>query len=53
MPELEFSPAEVMSLLLANKQSPRKAVDNVGKWIEQTREEKKKVKGIDSLMLSE
>ncbi|KAK5282860.1 hypothetical protein LTS03_011482 [Exophiala xenobiotica] len=53
MPELEFSPAEVMSLLLANKQSPQQAVDNVEKWIEKTRDEKGKVKRVESWMLSE
>ncbi len=40
VPKLEFSPDEIMSLLLANKQSPRQAIAIVGKWMERTREER-------------
>ncbi|KAF2184558.1 hypothetical protein K469DRAFT_579354, partial [Zopfia rhizophila CBS 207.26] len=42
VPKLEFSPAEIMSLLLANKQSPRHAIASVDTWIERSREERKK-----------
>jgi chaperone BCS1 len=52
VPKLEFSPAEIMSLLLANKQSPRQAVDNVEVWMEKIKEEKKKVKRANSWVLS-
>ncbi|KAH8695736.1 mitochondrial chaperone bcs1 [Phaeosphaeriaceae sp. PMI808] len=41
VPKLEFSPAEIMSLLLAHKRSPREAINNVDAWIEKIREEKK------------
>jgi chaperone BCS1 len=53
VPKLEFSPAEIMSLLLVNKQSPRQAVDNVEVWMEKIKEEKKKVKRADSWLFSE
>jgi chaperone BCS1 len=52
VPKLEFSPAE-MSLLLANKQSPRQAIDNVDAWMEKIREERKKLKRTDSWVLDE
>jgi mitochondrial chaperone BCS1 len=51
VPKLEFSPAEIMSLLLANKQSPRQAIDNVDAWVEKVREERKKLKRPDSWVL--
>ena len=44
VPKYEFSSAEIISFLLANKQSPRQAVDNVEVWMKKIREEKKKVK---------
>ncbi|KAH8704294.1 BCS1 N terminal-domain-containing protein [Phaeosphaeriaceae sp. PMI808] len=53
VPRLEFSPAEIMSLLLANKQSPRQAINNVDVWMETIREERKKLKRADSWVLDE
>jgi chaperone BCS1 len=53
VPKLEFSPAEIMSLLLANKQSPQQAIDNVDAWIERIREERKRFKRADSWVLNE
>ncbi|OCT54304.1 hypothetical protein CLCR_01008 [Cladophialophora carrionii] len=53
VPEREFSPAEVISHLLAKKHSPRQAIDNVEKWVERTRDEKRKVKRVDSWALGE
>ena len=42
VPELKFSPAEIQSFLLVNKQSPGIAVANVAQWV--TEEERKKGK---------
>jgi chaperone BCS1 len=42
VPELTFSPAEIQSFLLVNKQSPGMAVANVAQWV--TEEERKKGK---------
>ncbi|KAH8708411.1 P-loop containing nucleoside triphosphate hydrolase protein [Phaeosphaeriaceae sp. PMI808] len=42
VPKLEFSPAEIMSLLLANKQSPRHAIASVDTWVERIRKERNK-----------
>jgi len=42
IPESEFSPAEIMSFLLANKHSPVRAVAGVGDWMERNREEGKR-----------
>lgn len=42
VPELEFSPAELMSLLLANKRSPHQAIASVDGWMKKAREERKK-----------
>ncbi|KAH8706865.1 BCS1 N terminal-domain-containing protein [Phaeosphaeriaceae sp. PMI808] len=53
VPKLEFSPAEIMSLLLANKQSPRQAINDVDAWMETVREEKKKLKRADSWVLND
>jgi chaperone BCS1 len=53
LPKLEFSQAEIMSLLLANKQSPQQAINNVDAWVEKIREERKKVKRVDSWVLNE
>jgi hypothetical protein len=53
VPKLEFSPAKITSLLLANKQSPRQAIDNVDAWIEKVREERKKLKRADSWVLND
>lgn len=44
MPELEFSPAEILSFLVVNKQSPSIVVDNVVQWMTKIREERKKAK---------
>jgi len=52
VPKYEFSSAEIMSILLANKQSPRHAIDNVEVWMKKIREQKKKVKRADSWMLN-
>jgi hypothetical protein len=43
-PERGFSPAEIQSFLLVNKQSPGMAVANVGQWVTDIMEERKKVK---------
>ena len=43
VPKLEFSPADILSFLLENKQSPEQVVDNVGVWVMKMREGKKKV----------
>jgi mitochondrial chaperone BCS1 len=40
VPELEFSPAEILSLLLENRQSPESAVASVETWVARVREEK-------------
>jgi chaperone BCS1 len=40
VPESEFSPAEVLSLLLENRQSPESAVASVEAWVARVREEK-------------
>lgn len=43
MPKLEFSPAEILSFLLANKHSPHHAIANVAAWMEKLREERTKL----------
>jgi chaperone BCS1 len=48
VPQLEFSPAEILSFLLENRQSPGMAVENVQQWTIRMREVKKKVKRADS-----
>lgn len=52
VPKLEFSPAEIVSVLLANKQSPRLAIENIDAWLEKFREEWKKFKRADSWVLN-
>jgi mitochondrial chaperone BCS1 len=42
VPESEFSPAEVLSLLLQHRRSPADAVANVEAWVTRVREEKRK-----------
>jgi mitochondrial chaperone BCS1 len=42
VPELEFSSAEVLSLLLVHRHSREDAVANVDAWVTRTREEKRK-----------
>jgi chaperone BCS1 len=44
VPELEFSPAEIVSFLLEYRQSPGEAIDNVEAWTTKIREERKKAK---------
>ncbi|KAK0628277.1 BCS1 N terminal-domain-containing protein [Bombardia bombarda] len=48
VPKLEFSPAEILSFLLENKQSAAMALDHAQEWMTRTREERKKVKRADS-----
>jgi len=49
VPESEFSPAKVLSLLLEHKQSPESAVGNMEAWVARVREEKRnKLKREDS-----
>jgi chaperone BCS1 len=43
VPKLEFSPAEVLSFLLANKHSPHHAIANVAAWMEKLQEERTKL----------
>jgi chaperone BCS1 len=40
VPELEFSPAELLSFLMGYRQSPREAIDNVEIWMTRIREAK-------------
>ncbi len=42
MPKQEFSPAEIMSLLVENRHSPCEAMENMQPWITRTREERAK-----------
>ncbi|KAH6670568.1 mitochondrial chaperone bcs1 [Halenospora varia] len=44
VPELEFSPAELLSFLIGYRQSPEEVVDNVELWMMRIREERKKAK---------
>jgi chaperone BCS1 len=44
VPELKFSPAEIQSFLLVNKQSPVMAVANVDQWMTKIMDERKKAK---------
>lgn len=44
VPELELSPAEILSFLLDYRRSPGEAIDNVEAWIARIREERKKAK---------
>ncbi|KAL5373610.1 hypothetical protein PMIN06_012491 [Paraphaeosphaeria minitans] len=53
IPEFEFSPAEIMSFLLANKHLPRRAVADVGAWVEKSREERKKLSRTNSWVLND
>ncbi|PSN59001.1 P-loop containing nucleoside triphosphate hydrolase protein [Corynespora cassiicola Philippines] len=47
----EFSPAEILSFLLANKHSPHHAVANVAAWMKKLREERMKLTGASSWAL--
>ncbi|KEY70777.1 hypothetical protein S7711_03272 [Stachybotrys chartarum IBT 7711] len=41
VPEHEFSPAEIQGLLLRHKHKPEMAIEQVDKWVVQTRKDKK------------
>jgi chaperone BCS1 len=45
IPELEFSPAEVVSFLIENRLSSQEAVGNTGAWMARVRDERKKMQG--------
>ncbi|KAH7119564.1 mitochondrial chaperone BCS1 [Dendryphion nanum] len=53
VPEGKFSPAEVMSLLLVHKVSPRQAIAGVDAWMEKIEEERKAMKRLNSWVLDE
>ncbi|KAF2744342.1 putative mitochondrial chaperone bcs1 [Sporormia fimetaria CBS 119925] len=53
VPKLEFSPAEILSLLVANKHSPRHAIANVVAWMEKLKDEKTKLTRITSWALDD
>jgi chaperone BCS1 len=44
VPELQFSPAEILSFLLEYRQSLGEAIDNVEAWTTRIRVERKKAK---------
>jgi chaperone BCS1 len=44
VPELKFSPAEILSFLMEHRQSPGEAIDNVEMWMTRIREERKEAK---------
>ncbi|KAF2175648.1 hypothetical protein K469DRAFT_723860 [Zopfia rhizophila CBS 207.26] len=48
VPKLEFSPAKILSFLLANKHSPHHAIANIAAWIEKLKEERTKLTRITS-----
>lgn len=52
LPEREFSPAEIMSFLLANKESPLRAVENVMALMETMKVERERLRRVDSWVLS-
>ena len=41
LPELKFSPAEILSFLMGYRQSPREANENVEIWMTRVREQRK------------
>ena len=45
IPELEFSPAEVLFFLTEHRRSPQEAVDNTGAWMARVRKEREIMKG--------
>jgi chaperone BCS1 len=54
VPELEFSPEEVLSLLLEHRKSPESAIAGVEAWVAKAREEKRnKLKREGSWVYSE
>ncbi|OAA63264.1 mitochondrial chaperone BCS1 [Niveomyces insectorum RCEF 264] len=48
VPESEFSPAEIMSFLVAHKHSAQMALSNVQEWVDRTRAEKIKATRTES-----
>jgi chaperone BCS1 len=44
----KFSPAEILELLVENKQSPANAVANIDKWVVKARKERSKLQREDS-----
>lgn len=53
VPKLKFSPAEILSFLLANKHSPHHAIANVAAWMEKLKEERTKLTKITSWALDD
>jgi chaperone BCS1 len=53
VPKLEFSPAEILSFLLANKHSPHHAIASVVAWMDKLREERTKLTRITSWALDD
>ncbi|KAF2176611.1 P-loop containing nucleoside triphosphate hydrolase protein [Zopfia rhizophila CBS 207.26] len=53
VPKLEFSPAEIMSHLLVNKQSPLNAIAGVDTWVKKIREERMKFTRTNSWTLGD
>jgi chaperone BCS1 len=53
VPKLEFSPAEILSFLLANKHSPHHAIADVAAWMEKLKEERTKLTRITSWALDD
>lgn len=53
VPESKYSPAEILSFLLAHRHSPVAALDNVQEWMDKTDKERKAVKRADSWMMTE
>jgi len=53
MPKLKYSSAEIMSVLLENKQSPSEAIASVERWTERIREERHKFTRTDSCALDD
>ncbi|KAH7108769.1 BCS1 N terminal-domain-containing protein [Dendryphion nanum] len=51
VPRQEFSPAEIMALLLMHKRSPRQAIAEVDTWMEKIKEERKAMKRSNSWVL--
>ncbi|KAI3528119.1 mitochondrial chaperone BCS1 [Colletotrichum abscissum] len=45
IPELEFSPADILSFLLANRNSPSGVLNEVERWVSRTRGEKALTRG--------
>ena len=52
MPELEFSPAQIMSYLVEKRHSPRGVMRDLQQWITKMREEMKKTQRVGSWVIS-